>query len=90
MEQILLAYGFSKVNVTAIMMLYSNTKVKVRSPDGDTDFFDIFAGLLQEYILAPYLFIIFLDYVLRIIIDLIKENGFTLKKQKADGILHKL
>ena len=29
------------------MMLYKNTKVKVRSPDGDTDFFDIAAGVVQ-------------------------------------------
>ena len=30
------------------MMLYKNTKVKVRSPDRDTDYFDIVAGVLQE------------------------------------------
>ena len=30
------------------MMLYKNTKVKVRSPDGDTDYFDIVAGVLQR------------------------------------------
>ena len=46
MEQILLAYGLPKEPVTAIMMLYRNTKVKVRSPDGDTDYFDIVASLL--------------------------------------------
>ena len=39
MEQILLAYGLHKETVAALMMLYKNTKVKVRSPDGDTDFF---------------------------------------------------
>ena len=41
------------------MMLYKNTKVKVRSPDGDTDNFDIVIGELQRDKLAPYLFIIF-------------------------------
>ena len=35
------------------MMLYKNTKVKVILPDGDTDFFDIVAGVLQEDTLAP-------------------------------------
>ena len=30
------------------MILYKNTKVKIPSPDGDTDFFDIVAGVLQE------------------------------------------
>ena len=34
MEQILLAYGLPKETVAAIMMLYRNTTVKVRSPDG--------------------------------------------------------
>ena len=47
-EQILLAYGLPKETVTAIMMLYKNTKVKLHSPDGDTDFFDIVAGVLQR------------------------------------------
>ena len=47
MEQILLAYGLPKETVTTIMMLYKNTKVKVRSPDGDSDYFDIVAGVLQ-------------------------------------------
>ena len=36
MELILLAYGLSKETVPAITILYGNTKVKVRSPDGDT------------------------------------------------------
>ena len=35
------------------MKLYLNTKVKVRSPDGDTDYFDIVAGVLQRETLAP-------------------------------------
>ena len=47
MEQILLAYGLPKETVTAIRILYRNTKVKVRSPDGDTDYFNIVAGVLQ-------------------------------------------
>ena len=36
LKQILLAYGPPKETVAAIMILYRNTKVKVRSPDGDT------------------------------------------------------
>ena len=58
MEQILLTYSLSKETVAAIMMLYRNTKVKVCSPDGDTDYFEIVAGVLQGDTLAPYLFII--------------------------------
>ena len=65
------------------MILFRNTKVKVRSPDGDTDYFDIVAGVLQGDILAPYLLIICLDYVLRTSINKIKENGFELTKKRS-------
>ena len=51
-EQMLLAYGLPKENVAAIMMLSKNTKVKVHSPDGDTDFFDIIAGVQHGDTLA--------------------------------------
>ena len=90
MEQILLTYSLPKETVEAIMMLYKNTKVKVRSPDGDTDYFGIVAGVLQGDTLTPYWFIICLDYVLRTSIDLIKENGFTLEKKEAEDTPHKL
>ena len=36
---------WSNETIAAIMMLYKNTKVKVRSPDGDTNYFDIVAGV---------------------------------------------
>ena len=82
-EQILLAYGLPKETVATLTILYLNTKVKVRSPDGDTEHFDIVAGLLQGDTLAPYLFIICLDYVLRTSIDKIRENGFELTKNRS-------
>ena len=65
------------------MILYRNSKVKVRSPDRDTDYFDIVAGVLQGDNLALYLFIICLDYVLRTSIDKIKENDFELTKKRS-------
>ena len=55
-------------------------KVKVLSLDGETDYFDIVAGVLKGGTLPPYLFIICLDYVLRTSIDLMKENSFKLAK----------
>ena len=82
-SQILLAYGLPKETVAAITILYRNTKVKVRSPDGDREYFDIVAGVLQGDTLAPYLFIICLDYVLRTSIDKIRENGFELTKKRS-------
>ena len=75
--------GIPKETVAAIMILYRNTKVKVHSPDGDTDYFDIVAGVLQGNTFAPYLFIICIDYVLRTSIDKIKENSFKLIKKRS-------
>ena len=43
MEQILLASGLPKETVAAIMILYRNTKVKVRPPD--RDYFYIVVGV---------------------------------------------
>ena len=90
MEQILLSYGLPKETISAIIMLYRNTKVKVRFPDRDTDYFDIVAGVLQGDTLAPYLFIICLDYVLRISIDKMKKKTVSREQRKeAEVTPHK-
>ena len=83
-------YGLPKETVAAIMMLYKNTKVKVHSPDGNTDFLDIVAGVLQGGTLAPYQFLTSQDYVLRTSINLRKENGLTMEKHEPDVTPHKL
>ena len=49
----------------------------------ETDFFGITAGVLQGDTLAPYIFIISLNYVLRKALDKNKDLGFTLTKQKS-------
>ena len=72
-----------KTPVAVIMLLYRNTKVKVRSPDEDTNYFDIVAGVLQGDMLALYLFIICIDYVLRTSIDKMKDNDFELIKERS-------
>ena len=55
----------------------------LHSPDRDTEYFDIVAGVLQGDTLAPYRFIICLDYVLRTSIDKIRENGFELTIKRS-------
>ena len=80
MELNLLAYGLPKETVAAITIL---SKVKVRSSDGDIEYFDIVAGVLQGDTPVPYLFVICLDYVLRTSIDKIRENGFELTKKRS-------
>ena len=47
MKQIFLAFGLPKETVEAIMMLNKNKKVKIHSRNGETNFFDIVAGVLQ-------------------------------------------
>ena len=79
----LLAYGLLKESVVAIMILYWNTTVTFHYPDGDTDYFDIVAGVRQGDTLAPYIFIICLNYALRTSIDKIKENTFKLTKERS-------
>ena len=61
-------------------------EVIVCSTDGDTDFFSIVNGVLQGNTSGPFLFIISLDYVLQLSLDLMKENGFILKKSKKQII----
>ena len=64
--------------------VYDNTSAKVLTPDGETDTFPILAGVLQGDTLAPYLFIIFLDYALRrAIIGKEEQFGFTITPGKS-------
>ena len=65
MLDILRAYGVPEKIVAAIRHTYQQTKAHVTSPDGITKDFEIQAGVLQGDTLAPFLFIIILDYVLR-------------------------
>ena len=48
MKQIHLACALSKETVTTIMMLYKTMKATVHSPGGNTDFFNIFTGVLPR------------------------------------------
>ena len=74
MEQNKLTCGLPQKTVTAMMMLYKNTIGIVCSPDGSTDFFDIFTGVLQRrYIISIYEHND-LDHVLRTLIGLIKYD----------------
>ena len=79
-------YGLPKESITAIMMLYKNTKVKFSSLDGDTDYFDIVAGVLLGDTLSLYLFIICLDYGLQTTINLMKKTASRWQRKKKQKI----
>ena len=68
--------------------MYDTTRARVISPDGETDIFDIQAGVLQGDTLAPFLFIIVLDYCLRQAIPEGKaqELGFTITPRQSRRI----
>ena len=84
MIKILRAYGIPNELVEVIDDMYQDTTAKVLSPDGETKPFKILSGVLQGDTLAPYLFIIVLDYALRKAIDGREEElSFCLKKHQS-------
>ena len=84
MMKILSAYGIPKELVNAIGRLYDDTRARVLSPDGETDYFKILAGVLQGDTLAPYLFVIMIDYIMRKTIDGDGERlGFQLSRRRS-------
>jgi len=87
MLKILTAYGIPGELVDAIGTMYKNTFAKIISPDGETDTFEIMAGVLQGDTLAPYLFVIVVDYVMRTALEGKEEElGFKLKKRQSRRI----
>ncbi|KAL5271253.1 hypothetical protein ACHWQZ_G001778 [Mnemiopsis leidyi] len=62
---ILSLYGIPAPIIKAIRLLYDTAKSRVQTSDGLTDFFETLIGVLQGDTLAPFLFIIVLDYILR-------------------------
>ena len=90
MFKILKAYGIPDRLVSAIRLTYDKLKAKVSSPDGDTDYFKIYAGVMQGDTLAPFLFVIVLDYAMRSAIHGREEElGFTLQPRKSRRIAAK-
>ena len=97
MMRILKAYGIPPNLLQAIEMMYTNTKAKVFSPNGETEMFDITTGVLQGNTLAPFLFIIVLDYAMRkAMAGKEEELGFTItcllytSPSPRDGLLSRM
>ena len=84
MMKILSAYRIPDELVKAISLLYKNTWAKILPLDGDTEFFDTLAGVLQGDALAPYLFAIVIEYTMRQALgDQELDLGFKLDKRRS-------
>jgi hypothetical protein len=81
MFQIPEAYGILADVVAAIRVMYENTSAVVLTPERETDQFAIDTGVLQRDPVAPFLFIICLNYVLRYAIT--DSDGLTLKRRRS-------
>ncbi|MCP4491873.1 MAG: reverse transcriptase family protein [Gammaproteobacteria bacterium] len=81
MFHILHLYGIPPPIIQAIKVMYTNSSSRVRTSDGLTEAFLTLIGVLQGDTLAPLLFIIVLDYVLR---QSMKEDyGLTLIQRRT-------
>ena len=82
--KILRAYGIPDKLVDLIERTYTDTLAKVMTPEGLTEAFRILAGVLQGDTLAPYLFIIVVDYIMRTAMGNLEEPvGFTIRPRQS-------
>ena len=80
--KILRAYGIPSELVDLIENMYKDTLAKVLTKEGVTEAFLILAGVMQGDTLAPYLFIIVIDYVMRQSLEG-NSYGFTLELRQS-------
>ena len=78
--KILYVYGIPQSIISAISTLHENIRARVLTPDGETDSFKITVGVLQGDTLAPFLFVIVLDYAMRTALKGKEELSFMLTK----------
>ena len=84
MFSILKAYGIPPRLLAAIRAMYTNTRARVVTADGTSNEFQITTGVMQGDTLAPFLFVVVLDYALRAAISGKEEElGFTLQPRRS-------
>ena len=81
------AFDIPEQLVRLIEVMYTDTKAKMLSPDGETELFDILAIILQGDTLAPCLFVIALDYALgKVINGREEEQEFQIQSRQSRRI----
>ena len=79
---VLRAYNVPQPLVSAVMAMYQDTRAAVVTPDGLSDLFSTTSGVLQGDTLAPFLFVLLLDWVLRTALPT-NEDGFVLCRRTS-------
>ncbi|XP_060769364.1 tripartite motif-containing protein 16-like [Neoarius graeffei] len=57
--------------------------IKIPPHDGETEFFEISTGVLQGDTLAPFIFVIVLDYILRLSLDNLNVRGLQIQPRHS-------
>ena len=83
MVHILSNYGIPDDMIRAIAVMYEDPSSFVNTPDGPTESFVTTTGILQGDTLAPYLFAIVVDYILRHSVDIVNYQGLDVKPNKT-------
>ena len=81
--QILASYGIPATIIRAIKAAYIHTTAQVITEDGNSNCFKIEAGVLQGDTLAPYLFIIMIDYTMRTSTNESNHLGLTISERQS-------
>lgn len=81
MIHILHNYGLPVQIVEAIAIMYESPTSFVQSHDGPTKEFNTTAGILQGDTLAPFLFVIVVDYALRQSVDEVRDKGLMVGRR---------
>ena len=63
--------------------MYTDNSSTVMTTDGETQAFPTLAGILQGDTLAPFLFIMVVDYIMRVSVDTIAEKGYLLDPRRG-------
>ena len=79
--KILLVYGIPQPIVKLIEAMYKDTMARVITEDGLSEAFLILSGVMQGDTLAPYLFVIAIDYVMTTALRG-KDLGFTVHPRR--------
>ena len=79
----MISYGILDELVAPIIIMYEDTTAKVITPDGEKEHLKILAGVLQWNSLASYIFVIFIDYFMRIAL-IGKEYNLVFQLRKRE------